>query len=87
MQWQGEQLLQLGQEQSGGAFGNEPVYLESGTEVDFSTSYDVDSHVGVFLEALNLTDQVYHTRGRFSNQTLNLVDYGRSYTLGVRVKF
>ena len=87
VQWQGEQLLQLGQEQSGGAFGNEPVYLESGTEVDFSTSYDVDSHVGVFLEALNLTDQVYHTRGRFSNQTLNLVDYGRSYTLGVRVKF
>ena len=87
VQWQGEQLLQLGQEQSGGAFGNEPVYLESGKEVDFSTSYDVDSHVSAFLEALNLTDQVYHTRGRFSNQTLNLVDYGRSYTLGVRVKF
>ena len=87
VQWQDEQLLQLRQEQTGGAFGDEPVYLKSGTEVDFSTQYDIGSHLSAFFEAINLTDQVYHTRGRFPNQTLNVVDYGRSFTLGVRAKF
>jgi outer membrane receptor protein involved in Fe transport len=86
LQWQGEQLLQLGQEQNGGAFGNEPTYLASNTELDFSSQYDINSHLNVFFEAMNLTDNVYHTRGRFSNQTLNVVDYGRSFTFGVRAK-
>jgi iron complex outermembrane recepter protein len=42
--------------------------------------------VSVFFEALNLTDQVYKTVGRFDNQVLNVVDYGRSFTFGVRAK-
>jgi TonB-dependent receptor len=86
VQWQAEQLLQIGQEQNGGAFPNEPTYLESNTELDFSSQYDINSHFNVFFEAINLTDNVYHTRGRFSNQTLNVVDYGRSFTIGVRAK-
>jgi TonB-dependent receptor len=86
LQWQAKQLLQLGQEQNGGAFGNEPTYLEANTELDFSSSYEVTSHLSVFFEALNLTDQVYKTVGRFDNQTLNVVDYGRSFTFGVRAK-
>jgi iron complex outermembrane receptor protein len=86
VQWQAEQLLQIGQEQNGGAFPNEPTYLKANTELDFSTQYDINSHLNVFFEAINLTDNVYHTRGRFDNQTLNVVDYGRSFTLGVRAK-
>ena len=86
LQWQGKQLLQLGQEQNGGLFGNEPTYLEANTELDFSSSYDVNDHVSVFFEALNLTDTIYKTVGRFDNQTLNVVDYGRSFTFGVRAK-
>jgi iron complex outermembrane recepter protein len=54
--------------------------------LDFSTPSDINSHFNVFFEAINLTDNVYHTRGRFSNQTLNVVDYGRSFTVGVRAK-
>jgi iron complex outermembrane recepter protein len=87
VQWQAEQLLILNQEQNGGDFAPEPTYLASSTEVDFSTQYEVTSHLSAFFEALNLTDSVYHTHGRFNNQTLNLVDYGRSYSLGVRMKF
>jgi iron complex outermembrane recepter protein len=87
VQWQGTELLTLGQEQSGGAFGAEPVYLKSNTELDFSTQYDINSHFNAYFEALNLTDTIYHTYGRFSNQTLNLVEYGRTYTIGVRAKF
>ena len=86
LQWQAKQLLQLGQEQNGGAFGNEPTYLEANTELDFSSSYEVNEHVSVFFEALNLTDTIYKKVGRFDNQTLNVVDYGRSFTFGVRAK-
>jgi iron complex outermembrane receptor protein len=87
VQWQGAQLLTLGQEQGGGAFGNEPVYLAASTEVDFSTQYDFTKHFSGYFEALNLTDSIYHSYGRFSNQTLNLVEYGRSFTVGFRAKF
>lgn len=86
VQWQATQLLQLGQEQGGGAFGNEPVYLASNTEVDFSTSYDINPHFNVYFEADNLSDNVYHTYGRFPNQLLDLIAYGRSYDFGVRFK-
>ena len=86
VQWQGEQFLQFGQEQNQSKFGSEPTFLESSTQVDFSTSYAVDNHFSVFFEALNLANAEYHTRGRFSNQLLNAVDYGRSYTIGVRAK-
>jgi iron complex outermembrane recepter protein len=87
IQWQGTQLLGLGQEQGGGAFGNEPVYLAASTRVDFSTQYAFTSYLSGYFEALNLNNAVYHSYGRFSNQTLNLVEYGRSFTLGVRVNF
>ncbi len=87
VQWQGRQFLQFGQEQNGSAFGSEPTFLEASTEVDFSSSYDINDHVSVFFEALNLSDTEYHTTGRFSNQLLNAVDYGRSYTVGARAKF
>ncbi|MHB8814247.1 MAG: TonB-dependent receptor [Steroidobacteraceae bacterium] len=87
VQWQGTQLINLGQEQGGAAFGNEPVYLSSGTELDLSAQYDVNSHLSVYFQASNLTNTVYHSYGRFSNQTLNLIDYGSDYSLGVRAKF
>jgi iron complex outermembrane receptor protein len=88
VQWQGKQLLQLGQTQPNGLFGsNEPVYLEASTEVDFSTTYDITRYLSAYFEALNLTDAEYHTVGRYDSQLLDAVDYGRSFTLGVRAKF
>ena len=88
VQWQAAQLLSLfGQEQNGGSYAPEPVNLDSSTEVDYSMQYDISSHLSAYFEALNLTDAVYHTYGRFKQQTLDLVDYGRSYTMGVRLKF
>lgn len=86
LQWQGRLLQAIGQEQGGGAFGGEPVYSTARTEVDFSTQYDFSEHFNVYFEALNLTNDVYHTYGRFGNQTLNLIETGRSFTLGVRAK-
>jgi iron complex outermembrane receptor protein len=87
VQWQGNQLINLGQEQGGAAFGNEPVYLAHATELDFSAQYDIDSHLSTYFQASNLTNTIYHSYGRFANQTLNLINYGRDFSLGVRVKF
>ena len=87
VQWQGTQLINLGQEQGGAAFGNEPVYLSAATELDLSAQYDINSHLSTYFQASNLTDAIYHSYGRFSNQTLNLINYGRDFSLGVRAKF
>ena len=87
LQWQGNQLINLGQEQGGAAFGNEPVYLAHATQLDLSAQYDIDSHFSVYFQGSNLTDTIYHSYGRFANQTLNLINYGRDFSLGVRAKF
>jgi iron complex outermembrane receptor protein len=84
--WRGEELQQFGQTNSGGTFGTEPTFVNSTTEVDFSTSYDITSHVSVFFEGLNLNNALYSTHGRFDNQMLDVVEYGPSLTLGVRAK-
>jgi TonB-dependent receptor len=84
--WTAEQLISTTQEQNGGAFGNEPTFTRAFTEVDFSTSYDINDHVSVFFKALNLTDSAVVEHGRFDNQILNVQDIGRVFTMGVRAK-
>ncbi|HEX8756199.1 MAG TPA: hypothetical protein VF745_07665, partial [Steroidobacteraceae bacterium] len=66
--------------------GTEPTFVNSTTEVDFSTSYDINSHVSIFFDGLNLNNAVYSTHGRFNNQMLDVVEYGPTLTLGVRAK-
>jgi len=85
--WRSEELEGIGQEQNGSKFGTEPTFLDATTEVDFSTSYEINRNLSVFFEALNLTDAQLVTHGRFDNQILNVIDYGRSFTLGARAKF
>jgi iron complex outermembrane receptor protein len=85
--WQASQFLAFGQQQNNSATGTEPTFLNSSTEVDFSSSYEITQNVTAFFEALNLTDAQYVTHGRWDNQILDVIDYGRSFTLGVRAKF
>jgi TonB-dependent receptor len=84
--WRGNELQQFGQTNAGGTFGTEPTFVDSTTEVDFSASYDVTSHVSVFFEGLNLNNALYTTHGRFNEMNLDEVEYGPSLTLGVRAK-
>jgi TonB-dependent receptor len=81
--YRGAYLLQLGQNQ-GGTFGAEPVYVDKQTTVDVSTSYDINRLFTVFGEVTNLTNANYSTHGRFSDQPLDIYNYGRRYTAGVR---
>jgi outer membrane receptor protein involved in Fe transport len=83
---QNEYLQNYGQTQNNSQDGIEPTFVNAGTYVDFSTSYDINKHFSVYFEGLNLTDQAYSTHGRFKEQILDVVDTGRLFTLGVRAK-
>jgi iron complex outermembrane receptor protein len=79
-------LQNYGQTQNNSQFGIEPTFVNSATYVDFSTSYDINRHFSVYFEALNLTDQIYSTHGRYAEQILDVVDTGRMFTLGMHAK-
>jgi TonB-dependent receptor len=83
---QNAHLQNYGQTQNNSQSGIEPTFVNATTYVDFSTSYDFNRHFSVYFEALNLTDQVYSTHGRYAEQILDVVDTGRLFTLGVRAK-
>ncbi|WP_165190376.1 TonB-dependent receptor [Caulobacter soli] len=84
--WRDEYLDHFGQHQNTSAFGSEPTFVDSNTQVDFSTSYDVNPNISVYFEALNLNNSTYSTHGRFSEQLLDVIDFGRRLTFGVHVK-
>ncbi|MDR3525721.1 MAG: TonB-dependent receptor [Rhizomicrobium sp.] len=84
--WQDSYLDHFGQIQNGSAFGTEPTFVNTNWNLDFSTSYDITSQVTVFFEANNLTDATYSTHGRYSNQLLDVVDYGRKFKIGAHFK-
>ncbi len=81
-----EYLQAFGQIQNNSGYGIEPTFVNAATYVDFSTSYEINRHFSVYFEALNLTDQVYSTHGRYSEQVLDVVDTGRLFTLGIHAK-
>ncbi|MEJ0028772.1 MAG: TonB-dependent receptor [Rhizomicrobium sp.] len=84
--WQDSYLNGFGQLQNGSTFGTEPTFVNTNWNMDFSTSYDVTEQFTVYFEAMNLTDATYSTHGRYSNQVLDVVDYGRRFIAGVHFK-
>jgi len=81
--WRDSYLLGLGQAQ-GGTFGAEPVFVDKQLQVDASASYDITQQFTVFGEVTNINNSNYSTHGRFSDQPLDIWNYGRRYTAGVR---
>jgi TonB-dependent receptor len=84
--WQDSYLDHFGQIQNGSQFGTEPTFVNTNWNMDFSTSYDVTDQLTVYFEAMNLTDATYSTHGRYSEQVLDVVDYGRKFIAGVHFK-
>jgi TonB-dependent receptor len=84
--WRDEYLDHFGQLQNTSSFGIEPTFVNSNTQVDFSTSYDINKNFSVFFEGLNLNDSTYSTHGRYSEMLLDAVAYGRRYTFGGRIR-
>jgi len=84
--WRDSYLLGLGQAQ-GGTFGAEPVYVDKQLQVDASASYDITKQFTVFGGVTNINNSNFSTHGRFSDQPLDIWNYGRRYTAGVRFHF
>jgi TonB-dependent receptor len=85
--WRDNYLDHFGQVQNTSKFGSEPTFVNATTQVDFSTSYAVNRELSIYFSAQNLNNATFTTHGRFSEQILDLVDYGRRFTLGFHFKY
>ena len=64
-----------------------PVFNEAYSQVDLSASYQVNDDLQLFVEGLNVTDQVQRAYARYSEQLLRGSQYGPLYNLGARYTF
>ncbi|HEV7605781.1 MAG TPA: TonB-dependent receptor [Steroidobacteraceae bacterium] len=80
--WRDEFLSNINQ----GGFRN-PIYVEAYDQIDLSVGYDVNDHIAVSFEAINLTGEDVRWHGRSVNQLWRLEDQGARYGLGARYKF
>lgn len=84
--WRDSFLDHFGQMQPNSAFGAEPVFVNPSWDMSLRTSYDLSDHLTVYFEATNLLNSTYSTRGRFPEQVLDVVAYGRLLTSGLHYR-
>jgi outer membrane receptor protein involved in Fe transport len=87
LNWRGEYIDHFGQQQNNSHFGAEPTFVNSNFQVDLSASYTVNDHFTIFAEGINVNNSTYSTHGRFSEQLLDVIEFGPRVTFGVRSKF
>ncbi len=80
--WRDEFLRQTNQ---GGS--RNPVYVDEYQQWDLSVAYDVNEHLGIFFEGLNLTEENVRWHTRSERMTQYLEDLGARYQFGVRYTF
>jgi len=85
--WRDDYLDHFSQQQNNSRFGTEPTFANANMQLDFSTSYAVTSTLNVYFSAINLNNATFSTHGRFSEQLLDAVDYGRRFTLGFHFRY
>ena len=64
-----------------------PVYTDEYGQWDISVSYDVNESLTVFVEGINVTDEIQRLRGRAERQSLFVTQTGARYMVGVRYDF
>ena len=79
----GSFLTALNQGQS----SNEPQYFEAYDQLDVSASYQVNPHLSVFFDGINVTGESQRVYGRYTEQFLAAYQGNARYQLGVRYKF
>ncbi|WP_028765154.1 TonB-dependent receptor [Shewanella colwelliana] len=83
--WRDSYLIGVGQSQ--GSADAPPQYAKDFGQLDASINYDVNEYLTVFLEGINLNNEVEQGYGRFEEQFLFANQYGSRYALGARVSF
>jgi TonB-dependent receptor len=84
--WHDSFLEHFGQMQPNSAFGAEPVIVDPAWDMTLNMGLSLSRELTAYLEATNLLNATYSTRGRFHEQVLNVVDYGRRITVGLHYK-
>lgn len=64
----------------------QPTSAEAYGEVDFSGSYDINKHVQIFLDAININNEMVRQYQVFHNRPYFVQSTGRTVLLGVRMK-
>ncbi len=62
-------------------------YVDDFQQLDVSGSYDINENFTVFFEGINLTNELTVKNAEHANQTLQVIETGPRYALGVRAKF
>jgi len=84
--WRDTYLDHFGQGQNASAFGTEPTFVNTGWTLDSSMGYQITQNLNAYFEATNILNQSFGTRGRFPDQVLDVVSYGRRFTLGLHCR-
>jgi TonB-dependent receptor len=84
--WHDSFLERFGQMQANSAFGAEPVIVDPAWDMTLNMGVALPRGLTVYLEAMNLLNSTYSTHGRYSEQVLNVVDYGRRFTIGLHYR-
>jgi len=69
------------------AKGFNPVYTEPYGQVDLTLGYNVDKHLSLQLDAINLNDGVIRQHSRTKQELESIVQTGPRYMIGARYKF
>jgi TonB-dependent receptor len=64
-----------------------PSYTDEYEQWDLSANYWYNDNLQLFLDIINLTDEVTHVYGRSSLQTLAAAQLGTRFNIGARYKF
>ncbi|MFL6618002.1 MAG: TonB-dependent receptor, partial [Povalibacter sp.] len=64
-----------------------PIYVEAYSQLDLSVGYDLNDHLSLSFEGINLTGEDVRWHGRSEKQLWRLEDQGARYALGARYKF
>lgn len=75
----------LGNNSRGGS--RNPVFVKSYDQVDLNISYDVNDHIALSFEGINLTKSDVKTYARTTNQPWFIVEGNSRYMLGARYRF
>jgi TonB-dependent receptor len=81
--WRDKYLTALSQGQG----PNEPVYVAAYGQLDMSASYNINPHLTVFFDGINLTSSNILQYGRYSEQFLLATEGAARLQLGIRAKF
>jgi TonB-dependent receptor len=64
---------------------NEPIYTAAYGQLDMSASYDINKHLSVMFDAINLTSASTRQYGRYTEQFISANEGFARYQLGFRV--